>query len=194
MVLSRKGLSATFLAVAGSVFYGVLLTTAPSEAQNTLNCSDFSSEAAAQAKLRRDPSDPNGLDGPPGSTFEGIEGVACESPPGPKDLTPVLPSGNSGGAEQSVVPENSVGQSQSNQQGQSIPESSTAQGSSATAGGASAQSSREKQKQDVVKSTVPKRRLAPTAGPPAYVLVTSSILVGTSLLGLGLVIRRGRRS
>ena len=63
------------------------------QAQDTLNCSNFASQADAQAELRRDPSDPNGLDGPPGPAYEGIQGVACEDLPPPKDLTPVLPGG-----------------------------------------------------------------------------------------------------
>jgi hypothetical protein len=46
------------------------------------NCSDFPSQAAAQAVLRADPSDPNGLDG-------NRDGVACESNPAPRDETRV---------------------------------------------------------------------------------------------------------
>jgi hypothetical protein len=58
-------------------------------------CDDFPNQAAAQQALRADPSDPEGLDGPPGPGSHGIEGVACEQLPAPKDLTPVLPGGNS---------------------------------------------------------------------------------------------------
>jgi hypothetical protein len=47
------------------------------------NCSDFPSQAAAQAYLRQYPSDPSGLD------QGGIPGVACESNPAPKDTVPV---------------------------------------------------------------------------------------------------------
>lgn len=46
------------------------------------NCSDFRSQAEAQAVLRADPRDPNRLDGD-------RDGVACENSPPPKDLTPV---------------------------------------------------------------------------------------------------------
>lgn len=57
------------------------------------NCEDFDSQAAAQDFLRDDPSDPDGLDGPPGEGFTGEEGVACESLPAPFDTEPVLPEG-----------------------------------------------------------------------------------------------------
>lgn len=46
------------------------------------NCSDFPSQAAAQAALRANPSDPNGLD-------RDKDGIACESNRAPKDLKPV---------------------------------------------------------------------------------------------------------
>jgi micrococcal nuclease len=52
------------------------------------NCSDYPSQAAAQAVLRRDPEDPFGLDGPKGRATTGIPGVACEDNPPPKDLRP----------------------------------------------------------------------------------------------------------
>ena len=50
---------------------------------NAFNCGDFASQAQAQAVLRADPSDPNRLDG------NDQDGLACESRPAPKDLTPV---------------------------------------------------------------------------------------------------------
>jgi hypothetical protein len=46
------------------------------------NCSDFPSQAAAQAALRADPSDPWGLD-------RDRDGIACENNRTPKDLVPV---------------------------------------------------------------------------------------------------------
>ena len=49
---------------------------------NRYNCSDFKSQADAQAVLRADPSDPNKLD------TDG-DGIACESNPGPSDLVKV---------------------------------------------------------------------------------------------------------
>ena len=48
------------------------------------NCSDFASQADAQAVLRADPSDPNKLD------QGGIPGVACESNRAPRDVEPVV--------------------------------------------------------------------------------------------------------
>jgi hypothetical protein len=59
------------------------------------NCSDFRSQAAAQAHLRARPSDPDGLDGNPGpadgNDNSGGNGIACEHNPGPFDLIPVIP-------------------------------------------------------------------------------------------------------
>ncbi len=49
---------------------------------NRYNCSDFKSQADAQAVLRADPRDPNQLDGD-------RDGLACESNPGPSDLMKV---------------------------------------------------------------------------------------------------------
>jgi hypothetical protein len=46
-----------------------------------LDCKDFPSQAAAQAELRKDPSDPNRLD-------RDRNGIACESLPGPYDRAP----------------------------------------------------------------------------------------------------------
>src|SRR4051812_28738561 len=59
------------------------------------NCEDFPNQAAAQQALRADPTDSEGLDGPPGAGFAGIKGVACEQLPAPKDIIPVLPPGSS---------------------------------------------------------------------------------------------------
>jgi hypothetical protein len=67
---------------------GVLTFVAPA-AQAAKNCmtADFPNQAAAQAYLGADPSDPEGLDGPPGSGQAGTGeyGVACESLPCPCD-------------------------------------------------------------------------------------------------------------
>src|SRR5215211_1300829 len=51
-----------------------------------LNCSDFPNQAAAQANLRANPSDPNGLD-------RDRDGIACESNRCPCDRVPVDRSG-----------------------------------------------------------------------------------------------------
>jgi hypothetical protein len=57
------------------------------------NCSDFQSQAAAQAHLRAKPSDPDGLDGnigpADGNDHGGGDGIACEHNPSPFDLIPV---------------------------------------------------------------------------------------------------------
>lgn len=50
---------------------------------NAYNCPDIPSQAEAQAVLRADPTDPNGLDGD-------ADSIACESSPGPYDRTPVV--------------------------------------------------------------------------------------------------------
>jgi hypothetical protein len=46
---------------------------------------------------------------------------------------------------------------------------------------------------DVIRNTIPRRRLPPTGGVSTYAMVTGFILVGAGLLGLGLVVRRGSR-
>lgn len=55
------------------------------QAQDVLNCDDFSSQADAQESLRDNPDDPDGLDGPPGQPSTGTPGVACEDLPPPRD-------------------------------------------------------------------------------------------------------------
>ena len=86
MVLGRREISAALLALAAIAFYLVLLTATPSRAQNVLNCRDFQSQAAAQAELKRNPSDSNNLDAD-------NDGVACETFPypsgSPTDFNPV---------------------------------------------------------------------------------------------------------
>jgi hypothetical protein len=80
----------------------VLLATAvvlalwatPAFAQDDQNCVDFESQAAAQAHLRSDPSDPDGLDARPGpadgNDQAGGDGIACEGNPAPFDREPVF--------------------------------------------------------------------------------------------------------
>jgi hypothetical protein len=77
-------------AVISVLITAVLLPVA--SAQENLSCLEFDSQAEAQQRLKEDPTDPDGLDGPPGEAFTGIEGVACEDLPPPEDLTPVLSS------------------------------------------------------------------------------------------------------
>jgi hypothetical protein len=52
---------------------------------NAYNCSDFASQADAQAVLRADPTDPNKLD----TDRPKPDGIACESNPAPFDTAPV---------------------------------------------------------------------------------------------------------
>ncbi|MCC7021914.1 MAG: hypothetical protein IT338_03755, partial [Thermomicrobiales bacterium] len=65
----------------------LLLAPGASAAKSTLdangdgqvNCNDFPNQAAAQAALDQDPSDPYGLDGAAGPSSSGDTGVACET-------------------------------------------------------------------------------------------------------------------
>jgi hypothetical protein len=62
---------------------GLIAATAPTVgAADLLNCSDFKSQAAAQANLRANPSDPNRLDAD-------HDGIACENNRAPFDRRPV---------------------------------------------------------------------------------------------------------
>jgi hypothetical protein len=175
VVLGRKELSAILLGFAAIAVYMVLLAATPSLAQNNLNCSDFPSQAAAQANLRANPSDPNGLDGPPGPTSEGIPGVACENfsyPPGsPTDFNPVNLTTN-----QDTILTGVTQQNPSNQ------------GGVTAIAGSSRQPPREK---SII--NIPKKPLPPSGGFPVYGVVASSVLAGAGLLALGLLIHRGSR-
>src|SRR5215212_12014071 len=91
-----------FVLVAGVVgaltFQQILNPTKPALAQAHFDCASFGSQAEAQAELRRDPSDPSGLDGPIGTHSHGISGVACEVYPyddPARDETPVDVGGGS---------------------------------------------------------------------------------------------------
>jgi hypothetical protein len=70
------------------------LWATPAFAQDDENCDDFESQAAAQAHLRSDPSDPDGLDAHPGpadgNDRAGGDGIACEDNPAPYDREPVF--------------------------------------------------------------------------------------------------------
>jgi hypothetical protein len=88
-----RRLTATFLAsllllvaVAPPIFGQAVFDPTPYIGQgDRYNCSDFKSQAEAQAVLRADPTDPNKLD----SDTAGVRGVACEANSAPFDLTPV---------------------------------------------------------------------------------------------------------
>jgi hypothetical protein len=76
----------------------ILNPTKPAFAQDQFDSASFDSQADAQAELRRDPSDPSGLDGPIGTASDGTSGVACEVYPydnPARDETPVDVGGSS---------------------------------------------------------------------------------------------------
>lgn len=66
-------------------------------AQRDLDCGDFPNQAAAQAELRRNPSDPHRLD-------QDRDGVACESLRCPCDRVPVARTGGGSGTAPAPVP------------------------------------------------------------------------------------------
>jgi len=72
----------SFVLVGGVVvavsYEQILNSSKPALAQDEFDCASFDSQAEAQAELRRDPSDPSGLDGPIGTASDGTSGVACE--------------------------------------------------------------------------------------------------------------------
>jgi hypothetical protein len=91
-----------FVLLAGAVaalnYQHILNSSEPALAQDEFDCASFSSQAEAQAELRRGPSDPSGLDGPIGTASDGTSGVACELYPyddPARDETPVDVGGSS---------------------------------------------------------------------------------------------------
>jgi hypothetical protein len=72
-----------FMLMAALAALAMLVLTPAAFGQQDLDCEDFDSQADAQAELRADPSDPNGLDG------NDDDGIACESLPAPRDEVPV---------------------------------------------------------------------------------------------------------
>ena len=84
---AQAGANATATAQARAAQPAPAPTTRPStstarRAERDLDCSDFPNQAAAQAALRADPSDPHGLD-------RDRDGIACPSNRAPRDLAPV---------------------------------------------------------------------------------------------------------
>jgi hypothetical protein len=94
--------------VAAAVNYQQILNPSkPALAQDEFDCASFNSQAEAQAELRRDPSDPSGLDGPIGTASDGTSGVACEVYPyddPARDETPVGVDGSSPPSTTIVTP------------------------------------------------------------------------------------------
>ncbi len=68
-----------FLLFITPLLVALFLVTPAAFAQDLYDCDDFAFQEDAQAALDQDPSDPYGLDGPPGPTSAGIPGVACEN-------------------------------------------------------------------------------------------------------------------
>jgi uncharacterized protein (DUF885 family) len=65
----------TFVLVAGVVAaltFQQIYPSNPALAQDEFDCASFDSQADAQAELRRDPSDPSGLDGPIGTASQRV--------------------------------------------------------------------------------------------------------------------------
>lgn len=89
----RLARSITALAVMLTSLVAFTAVTAGPASAKDLNCSDFPSQAAAQANLNANPSDPNGLDS------EG-DGIACESNPCPCSTS----TGGGGGGGGSTTP------------------------------------------------------------------------------------------
>ncbi len=67
--------------IAGGVGLRMAWEAMPEARAQELNCADFDFQEEAQAVYNQDPSDPEGLDGPPGNASAGTPGVACESLP-----------------------------------------------------------------------------------------------------------------
>ena len=78
-------------------FVAIVYATRGALTVDNQDCSNFPSQAAAQAHLRADPSDPDGLDahvGPAdGNDRAGGDGIACQSRPAPFDRRPVFAPG-----------------------------------------------------------------------------------------------------
>ncbi len=88
----RRKLAAALMAFGIATLGMAAFLAVASPASADTNCSDYPNQAAAQARLRQDPSDPDGLDGPkgPNNDTTGTPGVACENNACPCDRTPVV--------------------------------------------------------------------------------------------------------
>lgn len=108
-ILMRAFRSLTSAAAGGLLIAGSVVLAGPASAQNDLNCSDFDTQAEAQAVLDDDPSDPNGLD-------RDDDGIACESLPGggsegmpaPEPGADPVAEGGDEDEDQMVAPEGGV--------------------------------------------------------------------------------------
>ena len=72
----------TLLVLATAVLGIWMLPASADHSRSTgINCSNFAFQEDAQAYFEAHPGDPEGLDGPIGPAFDGIQGVACEALP-----------------------------------------------------------------------------------------------------------------
>ncbi len=162
----------------------VLLVASPAFAQSGadggFNCIDFATQEEAQAFFDADPSDPDGLDGPPGDAFTGEPGVACEE----------LPSG--GGGAETVAPDD----------GDPLTLEGTCEGivlqEDFEACIAAQQPAPEVAPAEVAPEVAPTAEALPSesitvmpdTGGPSMLLPLSALLVGAGLVGLAVVRRR----
>src|SRR4051812_44423997 len=85
-------------AVATVLFAGLSIPMAGTAlAADVYNCGDFTYQEDAQAVFNQDTSDPNGLDGPVGTGFTGVAGVACEELPSRGTTTTTTTSATTAG-------------------------------------------------------------------------------------------------
>jgi hypothetical protein len=133
--------------------------------ENNLNCADFSSQAEAQAELDRNPSDPNNLDAD-------NDGQACEDFDYSSSGT-----GGSGAADH-----------QYRDSGAGIRGAGT-RGAGTRGAGTRGAADHQYGNDDVIKGTIPGRRLANTGGTP-LILPAGALLLSAGLL-LGRSVIRG---
>ena len=149
------------LLLAALCMLGVLALAPAAFAQNTLNCKDFPSQAAAQANLIQNPGDPNRLDA-------NNNGIACEDYPyatgTPTNMTPVAPNQTTPAATTTPATHTST---------------------TATTPAASAQTVAS-----VADTTAtPTAGALPSSGGPVILIPAAALLLGSGLVALGLVRR-----
>lgn len=160
-----------------------VFSSLPADAQADLDCADFASQADAQAELRRDPTDPHGLDG------SDDDGIACESLPGPKDLTPVPEAIGEGLPREEPPPEETTGLApeKPNVSGSAVVDLTCEQlielveDEAATGQYITEISQRCEGSANVISATVPGGKLSDTGGPPLWLLMASLFLIGCGL-------------
>jgi hypothetical protein len=140
-------------------------------AQDEFDCDDFDTQEEAQAVFNDDPSDPSGLDGPPGDAFTGEQGVACEElPSGGSTVDPAAEPA----AETSVEPSASA----TAEAGDEIDMATMATASPTATASPIATA-----------SATATAALPDTGGLPALSLAAAALLVSGGLLSLGILRR-----